>query len=101
MSNQWNERTVIDFIKQDLLLDRLELGDMGFTFDSISDDVLLLDDSGLALDSVDALDLIVGLERKFGFKVEQIDKSFIESKCQSLRGLTHYVLERLQAPVAR
>lgn len=37
--------------------------------DEIADDVPLFDPAGLGLDSVDALQLVVGLEKSFGLKI--------------------------------
>lgn len=37
--------------------------------DDISDDAELFDPNGLGLDSVDALQLVVGLEKNFGLKI--------------------------------
>jgi len=97
---QWNERSILDCIKQDLLLDRLELADMGFTLETIADDALLLDETGLGLDSVDALDLLVGVERVFGFKFGEIDKDLIENTCRSLTELTRCIQSRLAQSVS-
>lgn len=96
---EWSERHILDCIKQDLLLDRLELGDMGFTLETIPDDALLLDEDGLGLDSVDALDLLVGVERTFGFKFGEIDKDLIESVCRSLTDLTQHIQKRLSLQI--
>jgi len=95
----WDERSILDCIKQDLLLDRLELADMGFTMETIADDALLLDETGLGLDSVDALDLLVGVERTFGFKFGEINKELIENTCRSLADLTRHIQLRLAQPV--
>lgn len=97
-NTQWSERRILDCIKQDLLLNRLELADMGFTLETIADDALLLDETGLGLDSVDALDLLVGVERTFGFKFGEIDKNLIENICRSLTDLTQYIKSRLTQP---
>lgn len=88
------EREIIDHIKQDLLLDRLELADTGLAFEDISDDHLLLDNAGLGLDSVEALDLLVGVEKAYGFQIKEIDKSLIEKACHSVRSLAAFVMAR-------
>lgn len=82
---------VIDTIKQ-LLLVRLELEETGLTVEQISEDTLLLDESGLGLDSVEALDLLVGVEKSFGLQIEAIDQSFIEATCHSVRSLAEYIV---------
>lgn len=81
---------IIDRIKT-ILLDRLELADTGLTREEITDDHLLLDAAGLGLDSVEALDLIVGCEKLFGLSAGQINKAFIESVCHSIGTLADYV----------
>lgn len=85
------ETQVIDTIKH-LLLVRLELEDTGLTAEQINLDCLLLDESGLGLDSVEALDLLIGVEKSFGLQIKNIDKTFIESTCHSVRSLTQFVL---------
>ncbi|MFZ6850121.1 phosphopantetheine-binding protein [Undibacterium sp. RuRC25W] len=96
INTRWTKESILQYVKQDLLLDRLELAEMGLTLEKISDDALLLDESELGLDSVDVLDLLVGIERKFGFKFEEINKKFIEETCISLGRLTNYIMIRLQ-----
>ncbi|MEI8189569.1 MAG: phosphopantetheine-binding protein [candidate division NC10 bacterium] len=50
-----------------LLSTRLKLAK---TIDEISDDTPLFDPGGLGLDSIDALELVLGLEKEFGVVVE-------------------------------
>lgn len=59
-------------IKQ-LIVESLQLD--GMTPEMIADDVLLWGE-GLGLDSVDALELVVALEKEYGFKIEneEIDR---------------------------
>jgi acyl carrier protein len=81
---------IIDTLKH-LLLKRLELEETGLTAEQISEDSLLLDESGLGLDSVEALDLLIGVEKSFSLKIPNIDKTFIETTCHSVRTLADYV----------
>lgn len=90
------EQEIINYIKQDLLLDRLELADTGLTFEDISDDHLLIDDAGLGLDSVEALDLLVGAEKAYGFQIKEIDKTVIEKACHSVRSFAAFILDRME-----
>lgn len=90
---------LIDTIRRDILMDRLELGELGITLESIAPDTLLMADAGLGLDSVDALDVLVAVQQIFGFKIETIDRAFIEAQCRSVRTLADYVASRLYEPV--
>ena len=90
------ERDVMDRIRR-LLLVRLEYEDTGLTADQIADDHLLLDEAGLGLDSVEALDLLVGIEKTYGICIAEIDKALIETTCRSVRSLAGFVLESVGA----
>ena len=87
---------IVSKIRTDILMDRLELGDVGVTLDSITSESILMDESGLGLDSVDALDILVGVQQIFGFKIDAIDRTFIGEKCRTVRSLAEYVGSRLQ-----
>ncbi len=72
------------------LIEQLNLED--FEVADIADDDLLFGDDGLALDSIDALEIIVLLEKEYGLKIDDPKKGkdimksvqsladFIESK---------------------
>ncbi len=96
MSREWSESEIITFIKKDLLLERLDLADTGLTLADIHDDTSLLGDEGLALDSVDALDLLVNVEKTFSLKTLNLDKTFIDTTCQSVRSLTDFIVAELR-----
>lgn len=51
---------------KEVMIDELMLPD---GVDDIADDAELFDPAGLSLDSVDALQLVVGLEKNFGLKI--------------------------------
>lgn len=74
-----------------LIVTRLRLE--GLTPDRIDDDALLFG-GGLGLDSVDALELVVGLEQEFGISIKshEIDKSVFTS----VRTLADFI-EAMQA----
>jgi acyl carrier protein len=86
---------VISKIRQDILMDRLELGEVGITLEGITPDSMLMAENGLGLDSVDALDVLVAIQQIFGFKIENIDRAFIEQTCRTVMSLAEYVLDRL------
>jgi acyl carrier protein len=50
----------------------------------------LFGDSGLALDSIDALEIGVGVQKKYGIKINAEDKS-TRSHFQSVRSLAEFV----------
>ena len=94
MQQEWTRDSILLTIKKDLLLDNLDLANDGVTLDDIKDDTPLMGD-GLSIDSVDALDLLVGVERKFGLDLPDLNAAFIESTCKDVGTLADFVVSRL------
>lgn len=94
MNREWTREEIIHFIKQDLLLERLDLANAGTTLEDIKDDTPLLHE-GLAIDSVDALDLLVEVEKTFGLKLPEMGRTFIENTCKNVQCLADYIVTNL------
>ncbi len=91
------ERTeIMLYLVNSLLLDRLELANEGYSAEDFSEDTLLLSDDGLGLDSVDALDFLVGIEKKYQLKPIDIDSNFIKESCASISRVLDMVQARMQ-----
>jgi len=75
-----------------MLIERLKLE--GMTPDQIQDDAPLFGE-GLGLDSIDALELVLGLEQTFGVKIE--DEAAGLKAFKSVQALTDFVAEHAQA----
>jgi len=78
---------LIENIKQ-LIIQRLKLVDM--TAEMIETDAPLFGE-GLGLDSIDALELVLGLEKEFGVVIP--DAEVGKRVFQSVRTMAQYVLE--------
>jgi acyl carrier protein len=96
--------TTIDTIKQtlkkDVLFDGLELEQLGIAFEDITDEVGIVGDEGLALDSVDALEIVMLLSRHFGIEVPQPNNVFFEEHLSSFDRLLAFVQSNLQQKAA-
>lgn len=77
---------------KELIIKALELEDI--TADDIGDDEALFDD-GLGLDSIDALELGVALQKKYGVKIES-KKEELSDHFASVTSLAKFI-ETLQA----
>ena len=77
---------------KELLIERLKFEDM--TADDIPDDEPLFA-GGLALDSIDALEIVVMLEGEFGIKVK--NESSARENFRSISTLAEFVEQRLAA----
>ena len=58
---------------------------------SITDDTVLIGEDGLFFDSIDVLELIVEIEKKFGIKIK--DKELNQNKLDSLQIFYDFVNE--------
>lgn len=86
-----NRSALILELKQ-LIIDNLELTDVAP--DDIGDDDSLFD-SGLELDSIDALELVVGLEERYKIKIASSEES--RSALQSVNSLADFIMEKWNA----
>ena len=74
------------------IIEELRLEDI--TVEEIEDDMALFGDEGLGLDSVDAIELTLVLEKKFGVKVTNMADA--ETIFASSGSLLAYINEQLQ-----
>ena len=78
---------LIEKIKQ-LIIQRLKLVDM--TPEMIENDAPLFGE-GLGLDSIDALELVLGLEKEFGVIIPDVEGG--QEVCEYVRTVAQYVFE--------
>ena len=84
---------VMDNLKEDLkkqLIEQLNLEDLQVS--DIADDALLFKDDGLGLDSIDALELIVLLEKYHGIQVVNPDEG--KEAFLSVNTMADYIRKR-------
>lgn len=77
---------------KEMIIQRLKLE--GMTPDQIQDDAPLFGE-GLGLDSIDALELVLGIEQTFGVKIE--DEAAGMKAFKSVEALTAYIAEHRAA----
>ena len=88
--------SIQNIIIDDILLDGLDLADLGYEKDQISGATPLFDEvEGLGLDSLAALEVAVAVQQKFGFKIETLDRTFFETNCVTVDTLARYIAGRL------
>lgn len=63
-----DKNQLLKWVKEELIFKRLNLADLGLSVSDVGDDTLLFRKEGLDLDSVDGLELAVGIEQKLGLK---------------------------------
>ena len=82
-----------DFIKTEILIERLELEDI--TAADITDDMILFSEEGLGLDSVEALDIIAGIEQIFQISLEGMSEEEFREILVSVETLAQFLLNSL------
>lgn len=74
-----------------MIIDVLNLEEVGP--DDIGSDEDLFSNSGLALDSIDALELGVALQKRYGIKIDSEDKK-LRAHFQTVRSLAAFVAQQ-------
>ncbi|MBZ5750614.1 MULTISPECIES: phosphopantetheine-binding protein [Metabacillus] len=85
-----------NIIKEKILVERLELEDI--SAEEIDDNEPLFGD-GLGLDSVEALDVISGVEEEFQIKMQGLPEEEVQKTFSSVETLAVYINERLMLNV--
>ena len=76
-----------------MLIDVLNLEDV--TPEDISSDEQLFGNAGLSLDSIDALEIGVALQKRYGIKIDSEDKG-LRDHFQTIRALAAFVAQQQQ-----
>lgn len=91
------ERTcseIADHIRTKVVYEGLELEELGIELADVTNDVPLFEEDGLNLDSVDALEIIAGVQREFGVAFQNVDQAFMEEHCATVGRLARAVESR-------
>ena len=84
---------VADHIRRKVIYQGLELEELGIDLADITDDVRLFDEDGLNLDSIDALEILAGVQREFGLSLPDADQAFIDEHCATVARLASMVTD--------
>ena len=92
---------IADHIRRKVVYEGLELDEIGIDLADVTDDVLLFDEDGLNLDSIDALEIVAGVQREFGLSLPNVDQAFIEEHCSTVGRLASMVADRSRGTPAQ
>ena len=84
---------IADHIRLKVIYEGLELEEIGIELEDITDDVRLFDEDGLNLDSIDALEILAGVQREFGLSLPNVDQAFMEEHCATVGSLASMVAD--------
>lgn len=82
---------IADRIRTKVIYEGLELNEVGIELADVGDDVHLFDEDGLNLDSIDALEILAGVQREFGLSLSNVDQAFMEEHCATVGRLARMV----------
>ena len=98
--SHFTHEAIKETLKKTILIQGLELGDLGIRFEEITDDVVILGEEGLALDSVDALEILSLVNRHFGIQVSEANKEFFAAHLASFDRLYAFVVANYKKQAA-
>ena len=88
-----NREEMLKYVKEELIYKRLRLEDMGVSLDEIKDDTFLFDPDGLALESIEVLEIAIGIQQQFNVKIEKLDEETARTKMQTPAAIVDFILE--------
>ena len=86
---QYTLEEIKNILKEEVLINRLELDDVEAS--DISDDENLYDEVGLALDSVEALDIITGISEIFQVDTNSLTQEEINNNFKSVNDIASFI----------
>ena len=92
---------IADHIRRKVIYEGLELEEIGIDLADVTDDVRLFDEEGLNLDSIDALEIVAGVQREFGLSLPNVDQAFIDEHCSTVGRLASMVADRSRGTAAQ
>ncbi len=92
---------IADHIRRKVIYEGLELEEIGIGLADVTDDVRLFDEDGLNLDSIDALEIVAGVQREFGLSLPNVDQAFIDEHCSTVGRLASMVEDRSRGAATR
>jgi len=92
-----NGPDIADHIRRKVIYEGLELEEVGIDLADVTDDVRLFEEDGLNLDSIDALEIVAGVQREFGLSLPNVDQAFIDEHCSTVGRLASMVADRSRA----
>ena len=94
---------IANLIRRKIVYEGLELQEIGIGLADVTDDVRLFEEDGLNLDSIDALEIVAGVQREFGLSLPNVDQAFIDEHCATVGRLASMVtsMTRDAAPQAQ
>ena len=84
-----------------VIYEGLELEEVGIDLADITDDIHLFDEDGLNLDSIDALEILAGVQREFSLSLANVDQAFIDEHCATVGRLASMVADMSRDTVDR
>jgi acyl carrier protein len=91
----WTVEEITDIVRHQILMERLELAELGIEPEQLTLDVQLLEEDGIGLDSVDGLEVVVGLRETFGIELPDVDRDFVTTHIKDIRAIVALVCETL------
>ena len=89
---------LLNWVREDLIFRRLKLEDMGFSLDEVQGDTILFGEAGLSLDSIDGLEVAVGIEQYFGIKIGKLTADIANEKFKSPQTIARFILDIQNIP---
>ena len=93
MNDQETFDMIADRIRKEVIFEGLELEEMDVKLEDIKNDTPIFVEDGLGLDSVDALEIIAGIQRCFDISLADVAQEEIQRYLVSVETLTQAVID--------
>lgn len=92
-----NRDNISQIVKEKILYQGLNLVNLDIELKDLEDSRTLFGPQGIGIDSIDSLEILMGIKKHFNLEIPNANVEFFETYFNSVGGIIDYVEEKLNA----
>lgn len=82
---------IAKIVKEKILYEGLNLVNLDLTLEDLHDDRVLFGPNGIGIDSVDSLEILMGIKKNFKLEIPNANAEFFENNFNTVGGIINYL----------
>lgn len=83
----------LKYVREELLYNRLKLEELGIKLSDIQEDTFLFNQEFIGLESIEILDIIMGIQKKFKIKIGSLNREEVMKIFSTPRNIANFIVD--------